>query len=159
MVDAVFFLYYRDIFSVAKDKGFLSCPVAKLATIYAQLGFKLDLELSIICFEFCFVFLYWWCFCWAGESAILLLLILTRFLDVFVYLCCLMTRDIWCGVFELIFATSSACLKRCAFSYLPVSGVRLASCRAVCFPALVKFWLKYLGLFPGGNLFFIFVDV
>jgi len=72
--------------------------------IYAQLGFKLDLELSIICFEFCFVFLYWWCFCWAGESAILLLLFLTCFLDVFVYLYCLMTRDIWCGVFELIFA-------------------------------------------------------
>jgi len=54
MLDAVF-LYYRDIFSVAKDKGFLSCSVAKLATIYTQLGFKLDLELSIICFEFCFV--------------------------------------------------------------------------------------------------------
>jgi hypothetical protein len=54
VLDAVC-LYYRDIFSVAKDKGFLSCSVAKLATIYAQLGFKLDLELSIICFEFCFV--------------------------------------------------------------------------------------------------------
>jgi hypothetical protein len=78
------------------------------------------------------------CFCWVEGSAILLLLFLTRFLDVFVYLYCLMTRDIWCGVFELIFAPSSAYLERCAFSYLPVSGVRLASRGAVCFLALVK---------------------
>ncbi len=38
MLDAVF-LYYRDIFSVVKDKGFLSGSVAKLATIYAQARF------------------------------------------------------------------------------------------------------------------------
>jgi hypothetical protein len=45
----------------------------------------------------------------------LLLLILTCFQDVLVYLYCLMNRDIWWGVFELIFVPSAENLKRCAF--------------------------------------------
>ncbi len=81
-------------------------------------GFKWIWIYSIICFEFLFCIWFWWCSCWAEGSAILLLLILTRFMGVLVCLYCLMNRDIWCGVFELIFVPSSAYQKRCAFSHI-----------------------------------------
>ena len=38
LVDAVF-LYYRDIFSAAKDKNQTDLPEVKLATIYVHAGF------------------------------------------------------------------------------------------------------------------------
>ncbi len=34
-----FFLYYRDIFSVAKDKSQTDLPEVELATIYVHAGF------------------------------------------------------------------------------------------------------------------------
>ena len=47
-------------------------------------------------------------------------------------------------LFELIFFPSAAYGKRCAFSYLLVSRISLASCRAVCFPALVEILVEVI---------------
>jgi hypothetical protein len=71
----------------------------------------------------------------------LLLLISTCFQDVLVYLYCLMNRDIWWGIFELIFVPSAENSKRCA--YILSFGVSLQSgpCRA-CF-------------FTGNNIFLV----
>ena len=50
------FLFYRDIFSVAKDKNQTDLPEVKLMTIYVHAGFLIWIwNYSIICFEFCFV--------------------------------------------------------------------------------------------------------
>ena len=51
------------------------------------------------------------------ESAIVFLFILAGFfLYAFVYLCSLMNRDIWWGVFELTFVSPAGYLNPCAIS-------------------------------------------
>jgi hypothetical protein len=50
-------LYYRDIFSVAKDKNQTDLPEVKLMTIYVYARLELDFNYYIVCFE---------CFCIAS---------------------------------------------------------------------------------------------
>ena len=72
----------------------------------------------------------------------LLLLISSCFQDVLAYLYCLMNRDIWWGILELIFVPSAENSKRCA--YVLSVGVSLQSgpCKAACF-------------FTGNNIFLV----
>ncbi len=55
MLDAVF-LYYRDIFSVAKDKGFLTCFGEVSDYICSSVVLNWIWNYNLICFESCFVF-------------------------------------------------------------------------------------------------------
>jgi len=62
-------------------------------------------------------------------------------LDVLVYLCCLMNRDIWWGIFAAFFVSPAEYSNFvCILSYLLVSRFSLAYCKAICFFALVEIW-------------------
>ncbi len=139
LLDAVF-LYYRDILSVAKLKNSF-WSAAGCAGYYVAFSHSLTwVEKYInICHESCFesvlmLFLLgvgecYFCYCWLWLV----------FLDVLVYLCCLMNRDIWWGIFEVLFVPPAEYLNLvCILSYLLVSRFSLAYCRAICFFALVK---------------------
>ena len=103
----LFILYNRDIFSVTKFTKAL--VIDQAACYYAVFSVIIRVEKYMnICHEFssnlrrC-------CFCWVEGSAIFVPFNFGwLFLDAFVYSCCLMNRDIWWGVFELIFVPSAA---------------------------------------------------
>ncbi len=105
-----------EIFSVTKLRRFLTCRGEVSDYICSNDVLNLIWNYNLICFEFCFVFSPTLFLFRVGGCYAVYCWFWLAFLDVAIYLWCLVSRGIWWGIFKLIFVPPAGYLNPFAHS-------------------------------------------